>query len=77
MMTHQDINGLVIEAIDELNLLVWYQQLIELGLEVAATNTPKNFDRLHLLLDVYRSNADCQLNTLQNLLDRLLNATTE
>lgn len=68
-MTEQ-LNSLVIDAIDELECLFYYRQLLDVAQEQLEKKN-KSLDRLDILLSVYLSNFECHMENLQSALNQI------
>lgn len=65
-MTRHTATVQVVAALDALNRLFWYRNLLELAIQEAAeTYTNPKTDKLGVLLDTYRAHLDCYLEELE------------
>ncbi len=71
-MSQKDINSLLIDAIDELNMLIHYQDLVTLVIEQLDSCDDDKSDRVYMLIDLYRQHSDCSISNIKSSLSQLL-----
>jgi hypothetical protein len=71
-MSRKQAISLILEAYDELNMVIDHLDLLNLGLEQADFCTQEKFNRLSLLTDIYRTHAECHLKKINSALDQLI-----
>lgn len=67
-MTHEKLRSLTLAALDELDTLERYEQLLEIAQEQLHCLDNELDNRLDMLLDLYLSNASCHIEELRTYL---------
>lgn len=71
-MSHDEINSLILAAIDENNHLKQSRILLDIAVEqLEKKENPDTLERIEVLLDEYISSYNCHFDELQGILRRL------
>ncbi len=76
-MTQQETKNLLLGAINDLELLVYYSDLLKIGIEQADSCNERNSERLFMLAETYQSIAEYHTDELKFALNELLNSMPE
>jgi hypothetical protein len=76
-MTQQETKSLLLDAIDELNLIFYYKDLLRLGIEQADTFDETKFNRLIQLTEIFDTYLNCSITNIERALIQLKESAYE
>lgn len=69
-MTHDDAQRLLIRIIDEVNWIMWYQDLLKIAVEQFENRDSETLDKVELLLHSYLDQTEVYFEELKVHIDR-------